>query len=119
MNELVTFTDKLVSNLVQNADGVWCMSSLAIAKLTGKEHKNVLRDIRTMLEELEIDQLRFELISQDAYKRPLKCFNLPKHECAVKLGDNYPPFLGTLRHYRERAQIQFTVRKMTTKKTGL
>ena len=41
------------------------------------------------------------------------------HECAVKLGDNYPPFLGTLRHYRERAQIQFTVRKMTTKKTGL
>ena len=36
------------------------MSSLEIAKLTGKEHKNVLRDIRTMLEELEIDQLRFE-----------------------------------------------------------
>ena len=41
------------------------------------------------------------------------------HEGAVMLGDNYPPFLGTLRHYRERAQIQFTVRKMTTKKTGL
>ena len=41
------------------------------------------------------------------------------HTCAIALEDNYPPFLGTLRHYRERAQIQFTVRKMTTKKTGL
>ena len=59
------------------------MSSLEIAKLTGKEHYNVLRDIRTMLEELEIDALKFEGISQDAYKRPLKCFNLPKHECMV------------------------------------
>ena len=29
------------------------------------------------------------------------------HECAIALEDNYPPFLGTLRHYRERAQIQF------------
>lgn len=29
------------------------------------------------------------------------------HTCAIALEDNYPPFLGTLRHYRERAQIQF------------
>ena len=36
------------------------MSSLEIAKLTGKEHKNVLADIRTMLEELEIEELSFQ-----------------------------------------------------------
>ncbi len=29
------------------------------------------------------------------------------HECAIALEDNYPPFLGTLRHYRERAQLEF------------
>ena len=31
------------------------------------------------------------------------------HVCAVELEDNYTPFLGTLRHYRERAKIQFKV----------
>ena len=60
------------------------MSSLEIAALTGKEHKNVLRDIRTVLEELELGLLSFE----QTYKHPQNgqqytCFNLPKHECMV------------------------------------
>ena len=38
------------------------MSSLEIAKLTGKTHRNVLQDIRRILEEVEIDWLRFETI---------------------------------------------------------
>ena len=42
------------------------MSSLEIAALTGKRHDNVLRDIRTMLEELEMDALKFE----GSYKDP-------------------------------------------------
>lgn len=59
------------------------MSSLEIAALTGKEHKNVLRDIRTMLEELEITELSFERSYKDSTGRSLPCFNLPKHECMV------------------------------------
>ena len=35
------------------------MSSLEIAQLTGKDHKHVLRDIRKMLDELEIDAAQF------------------------------------------------------------
>lgn len=31
------------------------------------------------------------------------------HECATTLEDNNAPFLKLLRHYRERAQIQFKV----------
>ena len=54
------------------------MSSREIAQLTGKEHPNVMRDIRGMLEELGEDALRFEGIYSDAYGRGQPCFNLPK-----------------------------------------
>ena len=42
---------------------------LEIAELTGKDHKNVLRDIKRILKEAEIDQLRFESIFLDSYKQ--------------------------------------------------
>ena len=54
------------------------MTSREIADLTGKEHFNVKRDIRSMLDELGIDALSFEGMSQDAYGRPLEIFALPK-----------------------------------------
>ena len=59
------------------------MSSLEIAALTGKEHFNVLVDIRKMLNELEITDLRFQVSYKDSTGRSLPCFNLPKHECMV------------------------------------
>ena len=41
------------------------MSSLEIAKLTGKEHRNVLRDVKRILSEAEINALNFERIYTD------------------------------------------------------
>ncbi|EMB1336562.1 Rha family transcriptional regulator, partial [Escherichia coli] len=35
-----------------NLDQLISMTSVEIAELTGKEHRNVLRDIRNMVEEL-------------------------------------------------------------------
>ena len=45
---------------LMNMTSTMTMSSLEIAKLTGKDHKNVLADVRKMLEELEITDLNFQ-----------------------------------------------------------
>ena len=55
--------------------------NLRAPQVTGKDHKNVLNDIRRILEEVEIDRLRFESIFLGSYKREQFCFNLPRLEC--------------------------------------
>ena len=57
------------------------MSSLEIASLTGKNHADVLRDIKKILIEAEIDESKFAGIYLDTYKRQKPCFNLPRREC--------------------------------------
>ena len=64
-----------------NANQPVTMSSLEIAKLTGKEHKNVLRDIRNLLEELGIEQLSFEQLAKMPSGQNTVVYNLPKREC--------------------------------------
>ncbi len=54
------------------------MSTRVIADLTGKAHTNVLRDFREVCEALEIDQLSFESMYQDAYGREQIQYLLPK-----------------------------------------
>jgi Rha family phage regulatory protein len=64
---------------------VLTMSSREIAELTGKEHRNVMRDIRAMLVELhgEANLLKFEQIEKDARNRDQPVFLLPKRETLV------------------------------------
>jgi phage regulator Rha-like protein len=45
--------------------------------LTGKDHKNVLRDIKRILEEAAIDWLRFESVYIGGNGQDRTCFNLP------------------------------------------
>jgi len=52
------------------------MSSREIAKLTGKAHKHVLSDVRSILKELEIDWADCSAQYQDSTGRSLPCFNL-------------------------------------------
>ena len=63
------------------------MSSIEIAELTGKEHKNVMRDIRTLLEQ-GVQELNFEpsfiiryLPNGGSKQDP--CFNLTKKGCLI------------------------------------
>lgn len=59
------------------------MSSLEIAERTGKEHKNVLADIRKMLTDLGIDWAEFSAEYRDSTGRTLPCFRLPQRECLI------------------------------------
>ncbi|MVW87735.1 phage antirepressor protein [Pseudomonas sp. PB101] len=55
------------------------MSSLEMAELTEKNHADVMRDIRNMLEDLGVeDASKFAGIYLDTYKREKPCFNLPR-----------------------------------------
>ena len=70
MSDLINFTNKPIA-----------MSSLEIAKLTGKDHNHVLRDIRKILSEVEIDPSKFGLVYLAGNGEERTCFNLPRLEC--------------------------------------
>lgn len=57
------------------------MSSLEIAEITGKQHYDVLKDIRRILAEVEIDDGIFSGIYKDSNNRDKPCYNLPRREC--------------------------------------
>ena len=68
------------------------MSSLEIAALTDKRHDHVLRDIRTMFEELKITAPKFGGSYKDSTGRSLPCFNLP-HDLTMTLVSGYSTVL--------------------------
>lgn len=59
------------------------MSSREIAERTGKRHADVMRDIRSMLEQLGATERSFASSYTDSTGRSLPCFNLPKRECII------------------------------------
>ena len=68
---------------VLEANNVLTMSSLEIAELTGKQHKNVLADIRKMMDDLGINSAEFSAQYKDSTGRSLVMFNLPKRETLI------------------------------------
>lgn len=66
-----------------NSGGGPVMTSREIADLTGKEHKNVLADIRAMLEGLGQTSAEFSADLPDAYGRLQSAFLLPKRETLI------------------------------------
>lgn len=72
MNELINIQNEIT------------MTSLEIAELTGKEHRNVLRDIEEQLGQLkEISLLKFEQSYTNARGRVYKMYRLPKREVLI------------------------------------
>lgn len=61
--------------------GAATMSSLDIAEITGKPHRNVTGDISRILSEAGIDEQGFLRIYHDTQNRPQKHYILPRREC--------------------------------------
>jgi hypothetical protein len=81
------------------------MSSREIAKLTGKAHKHVLADIRSMLTDLEIDWADCSAQYQDSTGRKLPCFNLNRELTDTLLtGYSAKMRLAVIRRWRELEQ---------------
>lgn len=59
------------------------ISSVEIAEITGKEHRNVMRDIRKQFEELGIGALRFEQTYLDAQNKEQPCYCLDKEQSLI------------------------------------
>lgn len=92
---------------------VQTMSSKEIADMTGKEHYNVLADIRNMFEQLQIDSTEFSGQYKDSTGRTLPCFNLNKDLsiCLVS-GYNVQLRMAIIKRWNEleaQAQQQFAV----------
>ena len=62
-------------------DGIQTIRSLEIAKITGKKHSDVMRDIRNTLEQAEIVESKFAgyYIATNGKQNP--CYLLPRREC--------------------------------------
>ena len=80
------------TNLINFGESRQTMSSLEIAKLTGKDHAHIMRDIRNMEPAWEkISQSKFGLASYtDAQGKSRPCYELIKREClyvATKFND--------------------------------
>ena len=69
------------------------MSSVDIAKLTGKNHFDVLRDIRNTLEATDIDASKFACIeTKGLNKGKIKLYTLPRRECDLVVSGYVPKY---------------------------
>ena len=98
---------------VLEANKVLTMSSLEIAELTGKDHRNVMRDIRNMLNHLGINSAQFGAQYKDSTGRSLAMFNLPKDEtlCLIA-GYNVQVRMRIIKRWQELEQKESAQFKM-------
>jgi phage antirepressor YoqD-like protein len=78
MSDLLPFKEQS-----ENTYNVRTMDSRDIAELTGKNHGDVGRDIRNMLEKLEADESRFASVYKGGNGENRRCYKLPYRETMI------------------------------------
>jgi len=98
----VNTPNNLAPRFSQSENVARTMSSVEIAELTRKMHKNVLADIRAMFAELEIDSAEFSAQYKDSTGRFLPCFKLDREMTDTLLtGYSAKMRLAVVRRWRE------------------
>ena len=92
MSKFLSIFQNVSHNDNKQHDNVQTMTSLEIAELTGKQHKNVMQAIRNMEPAWEkVNGLKFQLVEYKDAKGELRpCYQLTKTEClyiATKFND--------------------------------
>ncbi|WP_322996985.1 phage regulatory protein/antirepressor Ant [Castellaniella sp.] len=116
MNALTPFTTSTTpaAHVILPATGTdqpLTMSSREIAELTGKLHKNVVRDIEAMLNGLNSEPVDFEAKYQDAKGEWRKEYRLPKRETMIIVSGYSIPLRAAIvdrwQELEEKAQSAF------------
>lgn len=83
------------------------MSSREIATLCGKEHRNVLADVRNLCQQLEIDVLSFQHIYLDSMNREQTEYLLDKETClCLVAGYNAKLRMAIIKRWQELENTQ-------------
>lgn len=81
------------------------MSTLEIAELTGKQHKHVMRDVRNMLEQLNVDAAQFWASQTYGNNNTREMFNLDKeHTLCLVSGYNVQLRMAIVKRWNELEQ---------------
>ena len=72
------------------------MTSLEVAELTGKEHKNIMRDIRNEIEELKKSEIKYKALDETVLLAILVSRQALKN-AGWKHGDNFGINIGSSR----------------------
>ncbi len=78
MNNLIE-----IKKMTSSGASTQTMSSIEIAEVCGKQHKNVMRDIKQIFNELKFEPVHFIGTYIDAKGEHRPCYNLPKRECLI------------------------------------
>ncbi|WP_375624240.1 Rha family transcriptional regulator [Bartonella sp. TT119HLJHH] len=78
MNTLIEIKGNTANSAIHQT-----MSSREIADLCKKQHKNVMRDIKQIFNELKFEPVDFIGTYVDAKGESRPCYNLPKRECLI------------------------------------
>ncbi|WP_429956121.1 Rha family transcriptional regulator [Gluconobacter japonicus] len=97
------------------SSGAPTMSSREIAELTGKRHRDVMRDIRVMLGKVEEDERKFARIYQDSHGRDQQEYALTQ-DLTYNLVLGYDPALR-LKVVRRWMELETSVARAPTKRT--
>ncbi|UOK36334.1 Rha family transcriptional regulator [Pseudomonas palleroniana] len=100
--ESINSPNNLAPRFSQSENVAQTMSSVEIAELARKLHKNVLADVRSMFAELETDSAEYSAQYRDSTGRLLPCFNLDREMTDTLLtGYSAKMRLAVVRRWRE------------------